>query len=301
MRILFLAVLLFAVPAYAGKAGFIVNYDPYYVPEHASTYSTAPYSVPAEMMASPETFIVGEPQQQAPVAQAVQPVAPKADTWRARKGETVEQVLERWASRENINLVWNAAQNKKLGKDFSHFGEFSSAVDKLLSDEGMGGIKRNYMNESEVTGGVGLFPPAVQSEPIMQDATSFQPQAAALPLLPELPVTEIAPMPMSDLIGAEDPIPAIESWTAAEGEPLLSVLRRWAAQGNVQFYSRARDIFAVRKAVSYSGTFAEAVQLLLDQYEKNTPRPTGQLYRSARPGTQGGQGAADVLVLEAKG
>ncbi|MBI1327092.1 MAG: hypothetical protein GC136_05575 [Alphaproteobacteria bacterium] len=299
MRIVILLILLFSAPALAaGKPGFVVNYERFTMPESygapASTYNNTPYNIP-EALTEQKTFVVGEETAPASIVES----GPSVDTWRARKGEKVEDVIKRWAERENTNLVWNASQSKNLGSDFSAFGGFNDAVTKLLAREGLGNIKRTYKDASEITSAVAPQM-SVQAESIMWQPQPVMPQIDNMPLLPELPERDIAPMPLSALIGPEEPIPAIESWNASSGEPLLAVLRRWSQQGNVQFYSRARDIYAVKKDISFSGTYAEAIQLLLDQYGKNSPRPVGALYRSARPGTQGGQGAADVLVLNSE-
>ena len=54
-------------------------------------------------------------------------------TWRARQGETIQDVLGRWASRENINLKWESGNNPSLSKAFSYVGTFDSAVQELMA------------------------------------------------------------------------------------------------------------------------------------------------------------------------
>ncbi len=56
------------------------------------------------------------------------------ETWRARKGENLKNVLTRWAARESIDLNWNSKSAPDLSKDFSFVGKFEEAVEKLLQE-----------------------------------------------------------------------------------------------------------------------------------------------------------------------
>ena len=71
-----------------------------------------------------------------PEAAPVSAVAPasyaKVETWRARKGEPVREVLKRWSQREGTELMWASGDAPNLPKDFSFVGPLDLAVAALL-------------------------------------------------------------------------------------------------------------------------------------------------------------------------
>ncbi len=62
------------------------------------------------------------------------------DTFRARKGEGLRDVLRRWADRAGVDLVWTMPGDILLDQDFSYVGVFSTAVKGLLADYPQSGI-----------------------------------------------------------------------------------------------------------------------------------------------------------------
>ena len=59
---------------------------------------------------------------------------PIVDTWRARKGERVQDVLARWAARRSVQMSWDSKASPVLATDFSYIGGFDKAVSMLLRD-----------------------------------------------------------------------------------------------------------------------------------------------------------------------
>jgi hypothetical protein len=65
----------------------------------------------------------------------ISPIIPPTDpitTWRGRAGEPIQDVMKRWADREQINLEWQSTQNPVLKKTFSYVGTFEEAVSALI-------------------------------------------------------------------------------------------------------------------------------------------------------------------------
>lgn len=56
------------------------------------------------------------------------------ESWRARKGESVQAVLKRWADRQSVALMWSTAETPFLQEDFSYMGTFQDAVNHLLEN-----------------------------------------------------------------------------------------------------------------------------------------------------------------------
>lgn len=71
-----------------------------------------------------------------PLPETTPPTSPTQaiETWRARKGENLRNVLTRWAARESVDLKWNSKSTPDLSKDFSFVGKFEDAVAKLLEE-----------------------------------------------------------------------------------------------------------------------------------------------------------------------
>lgn len=82
-------------------------------------------------------------------------IKPKTDvvtvmSWRGRSGETVQEVLTRWGGRVGENYHWKTQDTSQLHRNFSYFGEYEDAVQKLLVRE----VKsENYIEEYTHTKG----------------------------------------------------------------------------------------------------------------------------------------------------
>ncbi len=67
------------------------------------------------------------------------------------------------------------------------------------------------------------------------------------------------------------------NWTAAQGASMENVLNQWAAKAGVTLVWKASINAPVKQAVTMSGPFEAAVQVLLDQYMNDSARPLGSL------------------------
>ncbi len=66
------------------------------------------------------------------------------ETYRARTGERLRDVLRRWADRGGIDLVWNMPGDVVLDKDFSHVGAFKDALKGLVAAYPQSGITTTF-------------------------------------------------------------------------------------------------------------------------------------------------------------
>ncbi|MBL8641260.1 MAG: TcpQ domain-containing protein [Alphaproteobacteria bacterium] len=121
----------------------LVVYNEYYVPDsiRSKYHLENKPSTPAENLP-----IVEDVRQEAPeqndtplTGSSALPTPPTSptqaiETWRARKGENLRNVLTRWAARESVDLKWNSKSTPDLSKDFSFVGKFEDAVAKLLEE-----------------------------------------------------------------------------------------------------------------------------------------------------------------------
>lgn len=82
-------------------------------------------------------------------------------------------------------------------------------------------------------------------------------------------------------------------WRALKGANLQDVLRLWTDGAGVGLMWLAEADFPVQRSLSLEGNFETAVQTLLEQYEGQTSRPVGRVYRE--PGSQ-----SLVLVIEGR-
>lgn len=228
-------------------------------------------------------------------------------SWRARKGELVHDVLHRWAEREHTELMWASPDNPALPVDFSFFGTFADAVSHLMSATGKGNLHSQYRSE-------GLDPVMMSPASTITTNTVVPADDQGLPLpaaksgaamtLPseEPPVTVpitvkgvsmIQPKPLAstpDMSGAQAFVPTIKDsgpetrWLALTGAPLAEVLRVWAEDADVALVWQSEKNFALKESVSKKGTFEDAVFMALNQYNDDAIRPVGEMYRDKDTG-----------------
>lgn len=80
-------------------------------------------------------------------------------------------------------------------------------------------------------------------------------------------------------------------WRALRGANLRDTLDIWAAGVGVKLLWNATDNFAVRQSLSFEGTFDQAANTLLEQFDGQMAQPVGRIYRE--PGS-----AKLVLVVD---
>lgn len=212
--------------------------------------------------------------------QAVEATAPVRDiqpekvsyagvqSWRARKGESVRDVLKRWSNRENVDLLWASGTYPVLEKDFSYFGDLQGAVTNLTQATG-GSLYSQYRSG-------GLDP--VMSSPaatIKSEIEVPKPEpkfALPNPLRPPEPVKKDRRLETR--------------WFALNGASLRDVLQVWAEDAHVTLVWQADSGFALRDSVSQVGYFEDAVYKALQQFDNDPVRPVGQLYNDPSTGSK---------------
>ena len=130
----------------------LVVYNDHYIPDSVrAKYNlqdqAAPQSLQApEEVSKPQLVIEAPPRagQDKVVAQG-----PVVESWRARRGESLQNVLRRWGERQSVDVKWNSSNNLVVGKDFTFMGTFDGAVEGLLK-ENAGGTLQSHMMENSL-------------------------------------------------------------------------------------------------------------------------------------------------------
>lgn len=232
------------------------------------------------LMLSPKTLTPEDKTGPAPVA-AVPQAAPEltakvsaitVESWRARKGENLRDILKRWSDRGHANLMWASSEVPVLEKDFSFFGKYQDAVNALIKSTGGANIHSQYRSEG--------FDP-MPLTPAATVTTNSPPVA----LETERKVEE---KPYS-LMEAFKPAPkedrrAETRWFGLSGAPLAEVIRVWCDDAGVKLIWQSEKNFALKESVSQVGQFEDVVYLALSQYDKEDVRPVGEIYHDPRTG-----------------
>ena len=228
----------------------------------ADTPQAMPEPVP--LASKPALVVEGKPPEPvAPVAPP-KPVIPvpteRIDTFRARKGELLKDVLKRWSDREQTDFIWTAAESPKVSKEFSYIGEFDDAVAGLMKQDS-GSLKMKFSDD------VGPTPNIAPNPPVMASSDMHVPEEAV------------------------EPAPKGKTWFATDGASLQAVLQAWAETEGATLIWQADNAFAVPKTFNEKGGFEDAVADVLTQYENKPVRPVGQLYKNPVSGEK-------VLVIK---
>ncbi|OIN86628.1 MAG: hypothetical protein AUJ12_04945 [Alphaproteobacteria bacterium CG1_02_46_17] len=188
------------------------------------------------------------------------------ESWRARKGENVRDVLRRWSERESIDLMWASPDAPNLSTEFSYVGSFQDAVNLLLKQNGLNELHSQFRSE-------GLSP--VMMEPASTVTTN-------LPVPQQTSATSPAPTtnalssifkPDRNKSGSPE-----TRWFALSGAPLAEVLNVWAEDAGASVVWQSEKNYALLESVSQVGTFEEAVFHALSQYNDQQIRPVGEMY-----------------------
>ncbi len=200
--------------------------------------------------------------------------AERVDTWRARKGESMRDILKRWSDRAGTEFVWTAAESPKITDEFSYMGTFQDATTKLMA-KNAGQLKMKFADEVPADNAPGPFaavPPMSEPVPLADATPSYVPPAMETPV-DDMRVTD----PALELAPAK---PGDMTWFASSGASLEAVLRAWAETEGASIVWQADQGFAVRKAMSKKGMFEDALAQILTQYDGQKLRPVGQLYKN---------------------
>lgn len=270
-------------------------YNDRYVPDSVKKK----YGLRDEWFAKPQTILPPETINEVvpvdTIAVVPTPQKPESVTqsWRARKGENVRDILRRWSEREKTELMWASEDVPVLLNDFSYVGKFQGAVNQLVFDASGGRLHLQFRSE-------GLDP--VMMVPASTVTTDgHAPDIAPLPL-----EMEPVPIQMKDVVDNNDlPLPQIDTpqpqavkafkpadkdrlsetrWLGLSGAPLAEVLRVWAEQAHVKVIWQSERNYALLESVTRIGTFEEAVFDALSQYDNEDVRPVGEIYNDLQTG-----------------
>lgn len=213
------------------------------------------------------------PEASKPTVIISQPSSPTqtVDTWRARKGESIRDVLRRWSDRQGVDLMWASPNTPSLQKDFSFVGKYQDAVGKLLKETGGEDLHSQFRSE-------GL-------DPVMMTPAST--------VTTNKPAPEVAPAAeskkdanvVSKIFEPIEPKAVPETrWFGLSGAPLGEVLKVWAEQEGIVLIWQAENNYALKESISQVGTFEDAVYKALSQYDADLLRPVGEIYMDEKSG-----------------
>ncbi len=181
-----------------------------------------------------------------PVAAPRVAAAPAPTNWDAKAGEDMKIVLSRWAERAGYDLDWKAAGDGKVAQDITYTGNFEEAVGQLLAEN------------SAATGIAGH----------VETPTGSTKQIAK----------KVAPPEPVNAPAAKAIIPAYhDAWSAPAGANIQTVLGQWADKAGVAVVWQSYMSVPVKNPVNVKGSFEQAVQTLLDQYNNDPSRPVAEL------------------------
>lgn len=106
------------------------------------------------------------------------------------------------------------------------------------------------------------------------------------------PPSDIAPV-FPEASGASPPAASLpRTWTAEKGESLRYLLMNWSALEGVDMYWEPEQDYNMPEAIRASGSYADAVGMVLAAYEADEDRPLGRLY------PRQDDGGKPVLVIQ---
>lgn len=255
----------------AVRKKFNLNDNWYGADGHADTVNTAKPEL--EVMPAPISapIPVSVPLPAPVVTQAPETIV---QSWRARKGEALRDVLQRWSTRDETNLMWASPDAPVLPKDFSFVGKYQDAVNALIKEAGGANIHTQYRSE-------GLSP--VMSTPASTVTTN-----APAPLPDNVAVV---PAPQSLLSKVFEPEQKKEEdrkpetkWFGLSGAQLSEVIQVWSDDAGIRLIWQADRGYALKESVSRVGKYEDAIFEALNQYSDDDVRPVGEMYNDPQSG-----------------
>lgn len=96
-----------------------------------------------------------------------------------------------------------------------------------------------------------------------------------------------------ELVAFQKPVQKqVRTWYGAKGSSLRSVLNDWSNKANVELYWDSEFDYPLKATVVVTGSFENAVQQILEGFDKAQPRPLGRLHKNNSDGPP-------VLIVEA--
>lgn len=240
------------------------------VPQQQIAGAPAPQALaePVKIIEAPKPVIIPVPKE-------------RFDTWRARKGENLKDVLARWSEREGTDFTWAAYESPKIGTDFSFVGEYGDAVTKLMMDSDTK-LKMQFNADDKMIADA-TMPVVMNSAPVSLVAPEPNLEQDIMP-------TTAAPALPTSIQENKN-----AKWFASQGASLKEVLLAWAEnEGAELVWDMPQNGTSVRRPLSHDGTFEEAIEEILSAYDNADVRPVGQLYKNPQNGKK-------VLVIQPAG
>ncbi len=219
--------------------------------------------VTAGMQVTPDRSLIIKnnniPQQGSYVATPNIPVM-ESMSWRARKGESVREVLQRWSTRADINFVWENPNDVMLTQDISYVGNFENAVDELIHKSTDSSLQSQFQDG------------------VVASNNYLAPQSYAPPSSGRDYSTPV-------FSGYGD-----SRWDVATGSSLRAILEQWSSQNGTKIIWNSAKDYKFDEPFFIKGTYEQAVERALEQFSDEKGRPLGEIYQDPLTG-------APILVV----
>jgi hypothetical protein len=106
-----------------------------------------------------------------------------------------------------------------------------------------------------------------------------------------VPPGELATLPM---IVSDPRSPVVEQWSAERGDNLHKVIQNWAKRAGVEVNWLAEYDYPLQASFNVTGTFEEALRVLLTGFQEAHPQPIAELHNNPGVGQK-------VLVVQTRG
>ncbi len=133
---------------------------------------------------------------------------------------------------------------------------------------------------SEAPADLAVPPPMEQMSPAPEAAAAAPAATVAAPTALAAPAEKSAAAPQK----------AGQPWAGAKGATLRDTLKNWSDAASVELFWSIDYDYKLKKDVSFTGSYDEAVGKLLDQFAEVRPQPYGQLHK--------GKDGPSVLVVK---
>ncbi len=134
-----------------------------------------------------------------------------------------------------------------------------------------------------------MQPMMMQPQPQMQ--AQMQPMMMPQPMMQAAPAPAVGPQPLQ----IENPLVfQSQTWEARPGQTLRQLLQEWCTRVGVELNWTAEFDYPIMASMNMTGTFEEAVRVLLIGFDGAKPTPRGRLHYNPAAGQS-------ILVVEANG
>lgn len=106
-----------------------------------------------------------------------------------------------------------------------------------------------------------------------------------------VPPGELATLPM---VASDPRSPLVEQWSAERGDNLHKVIQNWAKRAGVEVNWLAEYDYPLQASFNVTGTFEEAIRILLTGFQEAHPQPVAELHNNPGVGQK-------VLVVQTRG